>query len=85
MEDNPATTIEEAESIAIAQMEADAAARGVVPSFAGKTPEARADRTEYEKNRSARAKDPFHGTIHEGDKKLIKEAKDKEKKFNEIA
>ena len=39
----------------------------------------------YEARRRARAKDPFHGTIYEGDKKLIKEAKDKEKKFKEIA
>ena len=54
MEDNPATTIEEAESIAIAQMEADAAARGVVPSFAGKGTWARADAQALRTQKSAR-------------------------------
>ena len=54
MEDNPATTIEEAESIAIAQMEADAAARGVVPSFVGKTRKDRAAAQARRTQKSAR-------------------------------
>ena len=54
MEDNPATTIDEAESIAIEQMEADAAARGIVPSYAGLTKEDRAASQAYRAEQSAR-------------------------------
>jgi hypothetical protein len=54
MEDNPATTIEEAESIAIQQMEADAAAKGIVPSFAGATLEARTKDQALRTQKSAR-------------------------------
>ncbi len=43
------------------------------------------DRREYQRNRRARAKDPFHGTKLEGRKDLIEKEKGKEKRFKELA